>query len=690
MLDKLLKKTGNQKSVNKRKGNLLEQHAEKIVFAVSGVLCLWLLVMFVIGSPNAVVIDGRKLKPGEVDKHIKTKADKLSADINVPPTTKPPLKDPTKIYIVKQTDPLGGVPDFQIKIPGKTDKVIKEDRLYALPVRGGIDKIAAEVIRGAAHIPVEEIGMDNPYDKAMTELGDIDLVTVEGSFDVAALYRSFKQSFSLGRGLKTEWRDPELASPVFASVQLHRRRLLEEGGWSDWEIIPRPKIDQYRAKIMGIPETVEELRFDIDMHKAQFKGLEFRQNILQPDPYDFASANAVWLSPTYRKEYIVLEERLKKEAIRTEREKLIERTRGRGGRTRNTAGAGEGYGYDADGGMEGRSGRRSSTRSGRGNPNIRGDRGGVDGGRGDYGAAGYYGGEAARRGPQERTLDDVIADNVKVLIDERTQFDAMREMLVFWAHDDTAMPGNTYQYKVRLGVFNPIAGNGWLTEQDKEFDNQVILWTDFSDVTESVEIHPMFHFFPTVIAKSQEKKVRIRVSKYHMGNWRSEDFDVCPGELIGKEVDFKRATRTRGAASLRGDFNEYDAGGYNPMNTMPEKINFGTGAMLVDIVKTDKWTGLSTLTRSQVADILYTTDGVTMMHLPVKRNNWPPAMKAQSMIIEEASKVDVELNSSRGQSSLKRRIRGGYMGGGRGEGRYDYGREYDEMDSRGSQYRRDR
>ena len=689
MLDKLLKKTGNQKSVNKRKGNPLEQHAEKIVFAVSGVLCLWLLVMYVIGSPNAVEIDGRKLKPGEVDKYIKTKADRLNVDINEPPLPPRLLKDEAARFIAMQTDPLGDVPDFSISIPGKTDKVIKEDRLYALPVRGGIDKVAAEVIRGAAHIPVEEVGMDNPYASAMTELGDIDLVTVEGSFDVAALYRSFKQSFSLGRGLKTEWRDPELAAPVFASTQLQRRRLLDDGGWGDWEVVWRSKIDQYRSKIMNIPETVEELRFDIGMHKAQFKTLEFQQNVLQPDPYDFASANAVWLSPSYRAEYIALEERLKKEELRKEREKIInERTRGRGGagRTRNTTGAGEGYGAYDMGGGESRSGRRSPVRGGRGNQNIRGGRGTTDGGR-DYYDIGY-GADTLRRGPRERTLDDVIADNVKVLIDEQTRLDEMREMLVFWAHDDTALPGNTYQYKIRLGVFNPIAGNGWLSEQEKEFDNQVILWSDFSDVTESVEIPPMFHFFPTEVARTEAKKVRIKVSKYHLGNWRSEDFDVCPGELIGKEVDFKRATRTPGALR-RGDRNEYEGMmAYNPMmNMQPEKIDFGTGAMLVDIVKTDKWTGIRSLVRSQVADVLYTTDGIAMMHLPVRRNNWTDAMKAQYTIIEEASKEEVQLNQSRGNSSLKSKIRGGLRGRGGPESSRDY---YDEgdRDSRGYYDRR--
>jgi len=44
--------------IKKNRGNLLEQHAEKIVLAVVGIISVVLLWMFVLTSPNAVKIEG--------------------------------------------------------------------------------------------------------------------------------------------------------------------------------------------------------------------------------------------------------------------------------------------------------------------------------------------------------------------------------------------------------------------------------------------------------------------------------------------------------------------------------------------------------------------------------------------------------------------------------------------------------
>ena len=75
-------------------------------------------------------------------------------------------------------------------------------------------------------------------------------------------------------------------------------------------------------------------------------------------------------------------------------------------------------------------------------------------------------------------------------------------------------------------------------------------------------------------------------------------------------------------------------------------------AMLVDVVKTDAWAGLRSLVRMKMADVLYTRDGVTMMRLPVKRNNWPTAMRVRYASVEEAAKDDVKLHQGRGQNKV--------------------------------------
>ncbi len=692
--------------INKKKGNLLEQHAEKIVLGVVGIISVVLLWVFVLSSPNAEKIGGKKRGPGKIDLYIKGQADQLDAALNKPPIQRQvrPPDAMRKIFARVMGNTIEEVPDFQIPGVAPNPTAVEEKRLYAMPEVGRVDKVVAEAIRGAAHVPLDEIGPDNPYDKAMTQVDDIDLVTVQVSFDVAALHRNFTQSFVMGRNVKNDWKDEELALPVFASAQLQRRRSLEGGGWSEWEVVPRPMIDQYRAKL-NVPEKVDDLVYDINVQKTQFKALEFQQNLLQPRPYNFVSSNAVWLTPSFHKEYVEIEDRGKKESIREERERAREeRSRDRGGsqggyegarsrgRTTSRTTRSDSYG-DYGGGASNRRTRGRELQGGRRTSDSRRSRGGATGGRGGYeeGDEFGYGGDYLRRGKPERTVDDVIADNRKIILHQGMRLDEMREALIFWAHDDTVEPGNTYQYKIRLGVFNPIAGKNWFYPQEQQYKDRVILWSDFSEVTDEIAIEPKVYFFPTDLARDSAKTVKIDVFKYHLGSWRNEAFDVHAGEMIGKTVDSKVPRQRTGA---RDAYDEYEYDGGMMANVMPEEIDFGTGAMLVDVVKTDAWTGLPSLVRMKIADVLYTRDGVTMMRLPVKRNNWPTAMKVRYASIEKAARDDVQLLQGRGQSKVdlfkqqgNRFSPRGPMGGMRDGRRGDYMDGDGYMDPRMGGYR---
>ncbi len=682
----------------KNRGNLLEQHAEKIVLGVVGIISVGLLWMFVLSSPNAEKLGGKKRGPGEIDRYIKGQSDQLDAELkNDPVEPRLAAADAMrKMYIDRLVNTIADVPDFRIPGVAPNPNVAPEDRRYAVPDVGRVDEVVAEAIRGAAYVPLDEIGPENAYNQAMTRLDDIDLVTVQASFDIGALYRSFTQSFVMGRGVKNEWKDDELAAPVFASAQLQRRRALEGGGWSEWEVIPRSKVDPYRT-MLSVPEKID---FDISVQKTRFRPFEIQRSILQPEPYNFASSNAVWLAPSFHKEYIEIEEREKKEALREERERVRDeraRDRGRsvgyeGTRSRSRTTRGDSYSDSGDGAYDGRSRtRQPSRRGGADDPRRRRE---TTAGRSDYYDEGDefgFGADYLRRGRQG-TLDGVIADNRKVMIYAEQQLQNMREPLVFWAHDDTVEPGNTYQYRIRLGVFNPIAGKPWFYQQEQQYKDQVVLWSDFSEIAEEVEIAPRVYFFPTGVARTGDKKVTIDVFKYHFGNWRNEAFDVHPGEMIGKLVDFKAQ---RPGASARDAYGGYDYDGGMMANTMPEKIDFDTGAMLVDVVRTDAWTGLRPLVRTRMVDVLYTRDGVSMMHLPVKRTNWTSAMKVQYAKIDEASRESVDIHQGKGQSKVNLfGQRGGmsYPGGtgGRmmdGRGEYDYIDEEDRMGSRKGRYR---
>ncbi len=94
------------------------------------------------------------------------------------------------------------------------------------------------------------------------------------------------------------------------------------------------------------------------------------------------------------------------------------------------------------------------------------------------------------------TLDDIYRELDEILITGRTNLRRIREPLLFWAHDDTVEPGKSYRYRIRLGVFNPIAGTNKFNEQDEDLKNQIVLWSEFSEVEEIVKVPGTLYFFP--------------------------------------------------------------------------------------------------------------------------------------------------------------------------------------------------
>ena len=66
----------------KRIGRFVENHVEKIVLVIVGLVCVVLFFKWVIFSPAVVTVDGKKLSAGRVDKEIFAKAQELERSIN--------------------------------------------------------------------------------------------------------------------------------------------------------------------------------------------------------------------------------------------------------------------------------------------------------------------------------------------------------------------------------------------------------------------------------------------------------------------------------------------------------------------------------------------------------------------------------------------------------------------------------
>ena len=56
--------------MSQKKGDFFERHVDKIVLGVVGIICLWLLLIYVLPGAYSIEIDGNQLGPGEIDHYI--------------------------------------------------------------------------------------------------------------------------------------------------------------------------------------------------------------------------------------------------------------------------------------------------------------------------------------------------------------------------------------------------------------------------------------------------------------------------------------------------------------------------------------------------------------------------------------------------------------------------------------------
>ena len=90
--------------MQKKQGNFIEDHIEKIVFGVVGLLSSFLLYVFVLSSPYSVEYNDKKVGPGDIDKEIEIRAQRLSDTLDRAPKPKAyPEEKKSKDFVEKFT-----------------------------------------------------------------------------------------------------------------------------------------------------------------------------------------------------------------------------------------------------------------------------------------------------------------------------------------------------------------------------------------------------------------------------------------------------------------------------------------------------------------------------------------------------------------------------------------------------------
>ncbi len=610
--------------MSKKGSNFFEEHVEKIVLGAVGVVCLWFLITRVIISPNVVEYENKKLSATRIDAQLEKQAGLLEDKISQKPEEVEAYKAQKDAFAAKFDSAIGNI-DSNLSLPLPVSMEVKRisDRKFAMPAIGQIKGIDAEHIRAVAFVPTAAINEDNRYESAETEPNDMDLVTVEGKFDIAGLYERFYANFAGDNVPNEQWRDPCLAIPVFAGVQLQRQEMLPDANWSDWEIVPRAQIDQ-RKKLFELVEDVRKLPAGgVRIRLLQFNDPVLRRELLQPSGYKIASVGEEWYPPSLHREYLKDQQsrraQEKHEAKMASKEKETEKDEGRVG-----------------------SRPRAGSRS-------RGSKGSEEGSGGGISIVGssapkrVSGAKSRLERPSEETAKTVIDFPAKFsasLLSPTTDLSRMSGPLDFWAIDDTVQAGKTYRYRMRLGFFNPVAGTDQFQDKDKHFQNDVVLWSDFSEVTKNMEIPAILYFFPRDIQEAAGA-VTVQVSKYVFGNWYSKDFMVKKGEVIGKiaKTEVKEE---------------------NPDVYVPESIDYDTGAVVVDIVPVNDLSASKDLRSRSYYDMLYSFDGTKIEHMPIKTMNWDDKMQSRFNEIKRASKEPrVALRDWKGTEAQQMQQKGG-------------------------------
>jgi hypothetical protein len=425
-----------------------------------------------------------------------------------------------------------------------------------------------------------------------------------------------------------------------------------------------------RRQLFAPIENVKDLPpGGVQVRRLQLGREDVQADLLQPSGYSMASAYEQWYPPLLHREYTAAYAKIDKQEKREEREADLER---RGSSRRRTGDIGDtttrsrdNRGGAAAGGYGGEYGGTSNTRSrgssrGRARPGAGG--GDMQGYGGEYGnTAGRGRGTRGRPGAGGDMMDEMygygglVSETQgplgeveqkfrEILLTPGKKLEEETDLLI-WAHDDTAEPGKSYHYRVRLGVLNPVANTNYLAEDFADFRDKALLWSEFSDVSEAVSIPRRTYFFATSY-REDVSTMKVEVAKYLKGYWRVEAFDVKPGATIGRVVDNRPEDDRRNIPGMMMPGME----GYGMMasthtsnSVEPDEIDYRTKAVFLDTSKVEAWTAGGSKLREQVVyRMLYSEDGILIARQPVSSGNWNATMREAYAMIQREKRRERE------------------------------------------------
>jgi len=448
--------------------NLLEQHLEKVLLAAAAGVGLWVgLSQYVLPGRSASVVEladkGRKLAESYVEQ-MRTGGGSEKRPLPTPDA------DIMKVAVL---------PD---------DKLDARPWLPSLsPQRGQIDVVQVinvPEISAPTGVLMQLYRTQRWRMDAMGQVQgaeDVDFVTVEATLPLGDMRGRFEASFE-AQGLLQPVKFPK---PIVAAVRLQRSQLEADGGWGEWEDVPRLAEDPAASKALPSAKFSgygSEARYAVLLEDRQAPATQL--SILEPPGYPLPS-NQLWLNPS----------------AWAEQKKLEAAAAGPPGRLGPGAAAGLPVGPAAG------SGPLAS---------------------GPLPAPGTYEGTPAPGAGGE------LAAGYGTAADPRVVALLKQDQVKFWAHDAATDPGAVYRYRIQVGFFNPIAGRNWFPPEQKALQDEVVLWSPAVESDKIVKAPERILFFPKPMRGSTRAVASFEVYRWQHGWWYTKTYAVEPGQMIGR------------------------------------------------------------------------------------------------------------------------------------------------------------
>ena len=571
--------------------NFWQQHIEKVLLAVGGLILLVVAGYYLAGSPYAVRVAGQmRGEPAEVEEPIRREAERLRRRLNrdqpLPPEGWEQGRIPT--YARRFEDRFNQRPsrlaqyDVPLNEPGLPEDLVPriDDVTYALaspplPVKqeaqaghGMLGYMEDQDLRQQliARLPSSE----KPY--------DFRYVSVSGQFPMAQWLDQLDRAEG-GQAVPENWR-----FPLITAVYLQRQRRNPETG--KWESPKR--VGPLPSQIAYLPDPEREWGPREASRTVRFIQ-ENQQRIARPEFVPMAQG--VWRPPGEAGELSPDEQRRLRDLNRR-----IQQLSARQQRLRDDSGTGgERLRQVSDRLREAL--RERSELTGRPMPdNMRGPRPVTPAGPGQRGAPRRDPAEIMEETPEEmmtrgsgrrrspegnrrrpprdfRRSDRSDRRGAGQRPAEDQASDVMSGHLRVWAHDISAEPGHTYRYRLVATVMNPLfLKKGVAEEQRQKYFHQIALAPELDAAestswTDPVTVAPKHRFF-LVGGSASNRLARVEVWRLYRGQWRRATFDEQPGDPVGGQMEIQTPTGR-------------------------ETIDMRPGAVLVDVTESsgEGWTG---------------------------------------------------------------------------------------------------